>query len=173
MIFLAARERKLAKTRGNPVQTQQRPLQPARYSKYNTCIQSAQCGKRPSDVCFLLFASAPSCLSPGQYTNSATSLACESCRTYLALDEPHLFPGSFPPMRRSFLDSFPHVKLPATGMTGVAAQLSGSMSTRNSRQVSVRLSTAFHQLPSVPGSCSVSRLRCINDDRRHLCQHDR
>ena len=72
MIFLVARERKLAKTRGNPVQTQQRPLQTARYSKYNkynTCIQSTQCGKRPSDVCFLLFASAPSCLSPGVTSN--------------------------------------------------------------------------------------------------------
>jgi hypothetical protein len=44
-----------------------------------------------------------------------------------------------------------------TGTIGTNAQTSGSMSRRNSRQVSVRLSTAF----SVPGSRSVSRSRAV------------
>lgn len=46
-------------------------------------------------------------------------------------------------------------------MIGTNALTSGSMSRRNSRQVSVRLSTAFFQPPSVPGSRSVSRSRAV------------
>jgi len=56
----------------------------------------------------------------------------------------------------------PRARPPATGMTGTTAQLSGSMSRRNSRQVSVRLSTAFYQAPSVPVSRSVSRSRAVS-----------